>query len=67
MPVATIAAIIPAIVPSILFLGLTTGDNLCFPNLEPISYANVSVAVAHTNAKITNILPCGSINNNFNF
>ena len=37
-----VAPIVPAIHPSIDFLGLTL-LNLCFPNLNPIQYANMSV------------------------
>ena len=56
--------IIPAIEPSILFLGLTNSDNLCLPKRDPISYAKVSVEIELANASITKILPCGIKNNN---
>ena len=38
---------------------------MCFPNLCPISYANVSVATDIPKASIAYTLPCGCNNNNF--
>ena len=48
---------IPPILPSIVFLGLTSGINLCLPNKYPAKYAKVSVINAIINISQTNFLP----------
>lgn len=49
--------------PSIDFFGLTL-LNLCFPNLFPIRYANISVPQAAIIAYHTSIIPCSAPLNN---
>ena len=49
--------------PSIDFFGLTL-LNLCFPNLFPIKYANISVPHAAIIAYHTSIIPCSAPLNN---
>ena len=47
----------PAILPSMLFLGLILGHNLCLPNFIPNRYAKESVAMVMTSAKIISASP----------
>ena len=46
---ANAVPIIPPIAPSIVFLGLIVGHNLCFPNLTPTKYAKASDKQAPNN------------------
>ncbi|CCY70998.1 unknown [Clostridium sp. CAG:921] len=60
-----ITPITPAIAPSFDFFGLILGHNLCFPNLLPIRYPNISDMKAPSNTSQIYTLPYSIDNINF--